>query len=195
MRMSNVMPRKFYLPREVRDLEPVRPEGTDLEIWAYEAVGHPYAIAFGGRAQKPLWHYRFRSVEARDARVRETIDSRRELLARREETKRAAREYRHDYKVGDVLVSSWGYDQTNVDYYEVVRVVSPTMIEIQAINGTCVREERGADYVVPVPGLVHGDVMRRRVREGGSVNTEEDYRTANRWTGRPHYQTASGWGH
>ena len=30
---------------------------------------------------------------------------------------------RDGLKVGDVLRSSWGYDQTNVDYYEVVELV------------------------------------------------------------------------
>ena len=24
-------------------------------------------------------------------------------------------------EVGDILVSSWGYDQTNIDYYKIVR--------------------------------------------------------------------------
>ena len=30
-------------------------------------------------------------------------------------------------KQGDIFVSSWGYDQTNVDFYEVVKVAAKTV--------------------------------------------------------------------
>ena len=30
-------------------------------------------------------------------------------------------------KQGDILVSSWGYEQTNVDFYEVVKVTAKTV--------------------------------------------------------------------
>ncbi len=35
----------------------------------------------------------------------------------------------HGVKVGDVFVESWGYDQTNIDYYEVVRLM-PQSVEL-----------------------------------------------------------------
>lgn len=30
-------------------------------------------------------------------------------------------------KQGDIFVRSWGYDQTNVDFYEVVKVAAKTV--------------------------------------------------------------------
>ena len=33
-------------------------------------------------------------------------------------------------KQGDVFVSSWGYEQTNVDFYEVVKVTAKTVMLI-----------------------------------------------------------------
>lgn len=36
-------------------------------------------------------------------------------------------------RVGDILVSSWGYDQTNIDYYEVVGVTKAS-VKIRAIG-------------------------------------------------------------
>ena len=50
-------------------------------------------------------------------------------------------------KVGDIYVSQWGYDQTNVDYYQVMQVKSKTAVLNQIgcnktytgpMNGTCV---------------------------------------------------------
>ena len=47
--------------------------------------------------------------------------------------------YFHTIQVGDVFVESWGYDQTNIDFYQVVRVM-PKSVEIQAIHATPVGE-------------------------------------------------------
>ncbi len=38
------------------------------------------------------------------------------------------------YKKGDILYNSWGYDQTNVDWYVVVRV-SPKSVFLRSIPG------------------------------------------------------------
>jgi hypothetical protein len=38
-------------------------------------------------------------------------------------------------KVGQVFVSSWGYDQTNVNYYEVVELVGKASVRARAIRG------------------------------------------------------------
>jgi len=36
-------------------------------------------------------------------------------------------EPKHDIKVGDIFYNSWGYDQTNIDYYQVVAVTAKTI--------------------------------------------------------------------
>jgi hypothetical protein len=33
----------------------------------------------------------------------------------------------HDYKEGDVIVHTWGYDQTNATFYQVVRVTTSSV--------------------------------------------------------------------
>ena len=45
----------------------------------------------------------------------------------------------HGVKVGDVFVESWGYDQTNIDYYEVVRLM-PQSVELIHIPAKTVGE-------------------------------------------------------
>ena len=86
------------------------------------------AICFVGRAVNPTWHYRFKDGQQRINEVTRTFKN----VAERAEYK-AARKVKaleasanHGVKVGDVFRSSWGYDQTNVDYYQVLSVSNKT---------------------------------------------------------------------
>ena len=51
------------------------------------------------------------------------------ITAEAKERKRQARaRFRNPYKVDDILHHSWGYDQTNCDFYQVVEVKKATVI-------------------------------------------------------------------
>ena len=55
---------------------------------------------------------------------------------------------------GDIFYCSWGYDQTNVDYYQVVRVTN-SKAEVLPIGSTCVEAHGpGGNRVVPNPFYV-----------------------------------------
>ena len=87
-----------------------------------------YGLCFVGRAVKPTWHYRFKNAEQRQKQVSvtfERIQSWKDAKAARK-AKAAEAQANHGVKVGDVFRSSWGYDQTNVDYYQVVAVGKKT---------------------------------------------------------------------
>jgi len=59
-------------------------------------------------------------------------------------------------KIGDVFVDSWGYDQTNVDFYEVTRATA-AMIELTPIASKTVEDTGWASArVAPVPGAYTG---------------------------------------
>jgi len=187
------LPRSAYLPRHLEGVDPDVPTGTDLAIWQWEENGKLYAIAFQGRAKKPLWNYRFRNEGDRQRRIQETIEVRRKWIKAKAEERRKRKEYKHDYVVGDVLYSSWGYDQTNINFYEVVATKGKQVV-VREIGKKVVREERGADYVAAVPGRYTGPELRRRPSMGGSIKINTVQR-ASKWDGKPKYQTAFGWGH
>lgn len=65
----------------------------------------------------------------------------------------------------DILSSSWGYDQTNVDYYSVVRATDKT-VWLQPIRGHMVSSEGGSmcGYSVPVPGAFKGEQLKRKIK-------------------------------
>ncbi len=111
------MVRESYLPKEVRGQDPnVDPQGTDAAIWKFESNGVPYAIAFAGKSAKPLWHHRFRNEQHRDQYIDATIAKRKFVVEHRQKKLDERKSFQHSYQVGDILYSSWGYDQTNVDW-------------------------------------------------------------------------------
>ena len=69
-------------------------------------------------------------------------------------------------KVGDLLSCSWGYDQTNVDFYQVIKKKGKTMT-IKEIGGKHIESEglsSMADYVSPVKDsfLKNGKTLIKR---------------------------------
>lgn len=56
----------------------------------------------------------------------------------------------HGVKVGDIFRMSWGYEQTNVDYFQVVELKGSTMIKIREIASKFIRSESSlSGYVKP----------------------------------------------
>ena len=81
------------------------------------------AAAFIGKQSKPVWHFTFKDAAAREKRVREFFEGLAKNQASKAES-RAKRNQPHTLKLGAVIVNSWGYDQTNVDWYCVVGVTA-----------------------------------------------------------------------
>lgn len=50
-----------------------------------------------------------------------------ELQARRDKKKELRKNIVNPYKVGELLYNSWGYDQTNIDYYQITAVKGRTV--------------------------------------------------------------------
>lgn len=190
---SFTMDRASYLPREIRETDATVPEGTDIAAYKYEAGGKVYGIAFVGKSNKPVWHYRFQSEAAFDKALSDLAESRRSHFKRKEDDQRARKEWSHGLQEGDILYASWGYDQTNVDFYQIVSVQDKTvMLREIASEGT------KNEYVIPVPGKFIGPPMRKLPRgrgtDPGSVRLTS-YSSAYKWDGNPKYVTPGHAGH
>lgn len=144
------------------------PRSNDAgEAWRFERVGAMYAIVFRGSAFRAEWYYRFKSEAERAARIDRFFESvaswNERVAAAREERKAAPR----GLEVGDILRSSWGYDQTNIDYYEVTRLIGKNRVEIREIAQDS-KEDQGwlRGSCVPVPGRYIGEPMVKVARNG-----------------------------
>ena len=96
-----------------------------MRIWYYEGK-HPLAII--QRSAKAVNvrrgdHLVFPSTERREAWAKEQMDKAAAMALRRSEAKRVNLEHRTALKVGDILYCTWGWEQTNVEFVQVVDVL------------------------------------------------------------------------
>lgn len=114
-----------------------------------------------------------------------------EMAKLAEEERKRKESFQNPYSVGDILYSEWGYDQTNVDFYKVLKVTGQTvtLVELE----TVIRGTRGTDDIV-VPGNPKGSSFQRKVKPSGYVSISS-YESASKWDGRPKEQTNILYGH
>lgn len=86
--------------------------------------------------------------------------------------------------VGDILVSSWGYDQTNIDYYQVIAVTASS-VRIREIGAAVVRRTEFHNYVAPVAG----DFIELKERDDATARSNK-IRTAKGVTKRINHTPA-----
>ncbi len=96
-------------------------------------------------------------------------------------------------KVGDILSCSWGYDQTNVDFYKVVKL-SPSGKSVTIMRIKSAVKENGymsGESTPAVPHTFRADAkpLTKRVNsyEGSYCVTMNSYSTAFLWDGKPRY--------
>ena len=69
-------------------------------------------------------------------------------------------------KAGDILQDSWGYEQTNVEFYLVTKIISACKIELVEIGHTEVRSDSAmSGYVMPDPDRRIGDPIQKIVSQ------------------------------
>lgn len=72
-------------------------------------------------------------------------------------------------KVGDLFYTSWGYEQTNIDFYQVTKVISPSTIEVRSCGEKREYDQHMAGHVKADKDNLSGDPKKHRVsydREG-----------------------------
>jgi hypothetical protein len=162
-------------------------------VWT-DSNGKPCAKGYHGTANKPDYHYRFAKESSREKQVREHFESRRASLAakaKRAAEDAAARAKGHGCEVGSIFVCSWGYEQTNVDWYQVVELRGKSTVVIRQIHSADASNgNEGWAQGKSIPAIDHfkGDAMVKRIVRGRIAI--ESYASAHLWDGRPRSWTA-----
>ena len=154
--MRHTFPRDFYLPKS-QTLTPFDCGETDAVVYVYDKAGenrgYAYgAIAFHGRANKPDFHHTFKTAERRATYIGEYLEGRKRRAAYMAERK-SKTQAPHSLTVGAILHTNWGYDQTNVEYFQVTRVIGPHTVELRELQQE--RTETGfmSGRCKPKPGV------------------------------------------
>lgn len=154
---------------------------------------NPCVAVYRGDGFKPLANYHFPSVEAADRYVDRVKEKEAERLAyiasRKAERSAQAAAFVMPFKVGDVLHGSWGYEQTNCEFAQVVAIKGKRGIVIRELAHKSVRATGPmAEEVVAVPDSFVGPELKRVVTVGGYVKWN-DHCSMTKWDGRPMYSS------
>ena len=158
----------------------------------------PVCAMFYGKSAKPSWHYRFRNMEEVDTYLKKYLDNK-EAIEKSKADRRASRKLTkdHDIKVGDIYYTDWGYDQTNIDFYEVV-AVRGTRIDMKELRQVLDNHSGNYDAVLPAQGsdrFADDKIHTVSARADGTVTSLSSFEYPTKWDGKPKYQTDAYSGH
>ena len=156
----------------------------------------PVCITFSKKAKNKFWYNQFLSYESMMKKVEETISNAVSWKQRIEKNK-AERNSPHNLKQGDVLVCSWGYDQTNIDFYKVIKLVGKQSVMLQAMFKKYCKTVDGDPHDKVAADTVKENAEPFTVRVNGKDNSVKlsSFEYAKKWDGNPTYQTGYNYGH
>ncbi len=173
-----------------KDSDPIEHE---LGIaYVYETPRGFAVVAYAGRAGKASFHKVYRKAEQRDNRVARFfrgLEQHALLVAER----KSERSKSHTLTVGTILHHSWGYDQTNCDYYQVISVTEhgATIREIASRTVPSSEVSHGmADKRVAVKDQFCGEPIKVRVRGDNYIHMSKgalSHGSVSVWDGKPNY--------
>lgn len=169
----------------------VAPKSGGVVFYLYENASRaPAAVCYIGRAVKPTWHFNFGSEKSREKRIIATIAGV-EAHAKIQAERKAERSKPHSWEVGLILKGSWGYEQTNVDFFEVIRVAGPHMVEIQKVGSQRATDASDGGSSMSshvVPDLEHRGSKHMVKVSRGSCNSPV-HGSLSPWSGKPAYES------
>ena len=140
------MKKTRYIPEG--HTQQINREDLNAVVYVY---GDDLAIGYSGKRTNWDFYYRFPSRERMEKHIADFFTGIERTLKnradRKESRKRDADEFLAKLEVGTVLYTSWGYEQTNVDFYEVVAKKGKT-VHVQKILSRTVKETGWASDLV-----------------------------------------------
>jgi len=178
-------PRSFYIPAGAIK---VTDKNSDAVVYLYKnSDDQDCAVGFHGKANKPDWRFRFASAVKREAQIVRHFENRRGHLGRVAAQRKEANKP-HNLQVGHILRAMWGYDQTNIDYFQVTKVIGKTMVEIREIEAVSDSDGWMTGTCTPRLDAFKSKPMRRKVSHGRVA--ADQVRRAGLWDGTPDNWTA-----
>lgn len=167
-----------YKSREYKDANAI--------IYFAEKNNAYYAIGYCGKRSKPDFNYKFKTQENLEKYVSEYLKRLIDHEKSKQERKEKRLSFQHTLKVGDILYSSWGWEQTNVDFYQVIEIIGK-MVKIREIECSMPKGEEGfmTGYVIPLKDKFYGEkILLKKVLEGNSIKLNS-FSWVNFWDGTP----------
>ena len=160
-----------------------------LKVLKEEGINAFYLKIWKPKATHPFANYYFKTAEKREEYIKKQV----EYFLQRQEAKEKAKQDRKvtpekmaTINIGDIFYDSWGYEQTNVDFYQVVQKKNATVV----LREIAAREVGEIGYmsanVVAVKDHFIGEEFQKRVTAYADRLTAGHF---NKWDGRPLYNS------
>lgn len=177
-----MMKKSRWIPNNYQLIAKDERYGFEVYSFTHEN-GHLYAIAYGGKRTKSDWHYRFKNEAQLKAKIEETLSGFMAWDERKAKYKKE-RNKPHDVKIGDIFKCSWGYDQTNIDFYQCIKV-SGAFIEVREIGQMAEETFSMQGECVPCIDAFIGEPMRKKVAMYGDEPAIKIYSFASAYRMKP----------
>ncbi len=169
-------------------------EYKDIKLVTYitsvRGEDKPGMQIYKGRAGKPCSYYYYQSEDRRNTAIelnKKLADEREIYKAERKAKKQA---FVANHEIGDIYVASWGYDQTNVDFYQVIETVGKRTVIVKELCQEIVEGSAGmmcADVMPLKDDFLNDNTFKKRVGEYGIKISECQH--ARKWDGTPMYNS------
>lgn len=127
---------------------------------------------------KQEFAYRFKTMQEATQYIDKFMSEVKERIERNEREKQLKKEAKkgavNPFKVGDILYDSWGYDQTNIDFYQITKV-NGMQIEMRELSQELTQSDglsSMAGYVTPRKGDFISEPIKKIVQVMTSYNSQ-----------------------
>jgi hypothetical protein len=160
----NLFPREFRIPKGAIKVSDKYSDAVAY-MWT-NALGHPCYMVFYGKQSKPVAHYRARNEAERAKAIVHAFVNRAAWCARKAAYRAERKAWVNNYKVGEIVNTCWGYDQTNREFYEIV-AVKGKHVTLRQIGITSYATGWAQERVSPLAGSFVGEPFTRLAQECG----------------------------
>jgi len=167
-----------------RDFYKKNPKWTEITtkvqgIRAFVNKTDKTVVLFHGKKKNPTRFYKFKSIEQVLVYIDEEIKKQFDRNAQKESLKLEKAEQaiknRANVKVGDIFHTSWGYDQTNVEFFQVIEKPTPARVMVRPISMQSEDDGYMSARVKPVKDSFIGEHKKCTISYNGNLARVDSY--------------------
>ena len=147
---------------------------SGAEAYTYTLKGRFIVATFTARSKKPVFHYAFLDEAGRTERMQDFFSAQYKAEIRKIEKRAERFNYEVKLNEGDILYTSWGWEQTNIDFYQVIRVIKKQII-VRKIEKEYKETQFMAGFSTPILGVFISNEMTVSTTGESTVKIGSEY--------------------
>lgn len=169
----------------------------NVKVLLYDSIirqePKPTAVIFVGNAFNPESRYYYPTPERRQEEIDRVVAREKAKAAEKSERAESKKAFVPTSAAGDIFVSSWGYEQTNVDFYLLESIKGKTGTFVK-IGQYVVENSEGSGgmscYVLPAAENIIGEPFKKLISNTqGTESFSERSRFVRKWSGDKQYNS------